>query len=366
MAAEPFPSSFSRIPSRNPPLTAILKTALALICLVTFSACRKVQSTAAPAIEFIHVPEADAGNPDRLVSIEGRVIGAAPACRLVLFAMSGGVWWVQPVVERPFTAIQPDSNWKSLTHPGSVYAALLVDSRYRPPLTMNVLPEKGGRILAVAKVKGTPPAIPSVIQFSGYLWESRRSPVEASGASDVYEPGNAWTDKRGFLHLRISRRPKQWSVAEIKLSRSLGYGSYRFVVDDVSHLEPAAVLAMRASDDQGSADEMYIQISRWGQPEDKNAQFVIQPWDVPANSVQFAAPPGTLTYSIKWEPGRVSFQAVRGSSHGATPVAAHVFTSGVPVAGSERLRIAFYVYDHSPHPLVHEAEVVLESFEYLP
>ena len=37
--------------------------------------------------------------------------------------------------------------------------------------------------------------------------------------------------------------------AEVKLSRSLGYGSYRFVVQDVAHLEPAAVFALFTWDD---------------------------------------------------------------------------------------------------------------------
>ena len=160
--------------------------------------------------------------------------------------------------------------------------------------------------------------------------------------------------------------------AEVKLSRSLGYGSYRFVVRDVSHLEPAAVLGLYTWDDSGPPREMDIEISRWGEAEDKNAQFVIQPYVVPANTVRFNAPQGTLTYWIDWQPGRVRFKTVRGSSSssltnsGLGIVAEHVFTSGVPVPGNERAHMIQYVFDNKRSPLQHESEVIIEKFEFLP
>jgi hypothetical protein len=36
----------------------------------------------------------------------------------------------------------------------------------------------------------------------------------------------------------------KWRCAEVNLARSLGYGTYRFVVRESSFLEPAAVLSM--------------------------------------------------------------------------------------------------------------------------
>jgi len=347
---------------------SILRPALALIWSMALSGCGLSRPKADPAIEFTRVPEAGTGSPDRFESIEGRVMGASSSDRLVLYALSG-IWWVQPVAQRPFTDVQADSSWNTLTHPGAVYAALLVDASYRPPLKMVALPKKGGPILAVATVKGAPArSPPPVLQFSGYQWEVRQSSAEDSASGNSYDPGNATIDENGFLHLRVSRQRGQWANAEIKLSRSLGYGSYRFVVQDVSLLEPAAVFAVFTWDDHGPARAMHIEVSRWGQPEDKNAQFVVQPWDVPANTVRFLAPQGTLTYWMKWEPGRVAFQTVRGSSPklGTPVVAEHAFTSGVPVAGSERLQITLYVYDHSPRPMQNEAEMILESFEFLP
>ncbi len=328
----------------------------AVVCLVfaasgclALAGCRASIRDAAPVIEFSRVPGAGDGNPDGLESIEGRVKGARPGQRIVLFALSG-VWWVQPLAEHPYTSIQNDSTWKNVTHPGASYAALLVDGQYRPPLTMRTLPEKGGSVLAVTTVPGASPTSASkTIQFSGYQWELVRNSA-------------AWTDDSGFLHLHVAKQRNQWVNAAVKLSRSLGYGSYRFVVRDISHLEPAAVFALYTFDYLGPSREMDVEISRWGEPEDKNAQYVIQPYVVPANTIRFAAPAGLLTYWIDWKPGQVTFKTVKGSN----VVEEHVFTSGVPSAGNERIHINLWVYGNRRRPVQHEFEVVIEKFEFLP
>ena len=151
------------------------------------------------------------------------------------------------------------------------------------------------------------------------------------------------------------------------LTRSLGYGSYRFVVRDVSHLEPAAALSLFTWDDSGPPREMNIEISRWGEPASKNAQYVIQPYYVPANTVRFMTPPGTLTYRLRWEPGRASFRTDHGSASGKSGlVAEHVFTSGVPSPGNETVHMNLYVFNNKRNPLQHASEVIVEKFEYLP
>jgi len=79
-------------------------------------------------------------------TIEGRVIGVRPEQRIVLYAKSGGRWWIQPFARDPlFTEIQRDSKWRNVTHLGEEYAALLVDSSYSPPQTTNsYLPQAAG------------------------------------------------------------------------------------------------------------------------------------------------------------------------------------------------------------------------------
>jgi hypothetical protein len=328
--------------------------------------CRSTHAGSAPNIVFTHIPPASSGSPERLEPVEGRVEGAAPGQKIVLFALSG-VWWVQPAVEHPFTGIRNDSTWKTAIHPGVKYAALLVDGNYRPPLTAASLPGRGGAVRAVTIVPGSAPgSTVKSISFSGYQWEARQNASDPDGSP--YDPGNAFVDNRGFLHLRVRKEGGHWVSAEVKLSRSLGYGSYRFVVGNISQLEPAAVFAIFTWDDLGPTREMDIEISRWGEPEEKNAQFVIQPYVVPANTIRFNAPAGPLTYSIDWQPGSAAFQTLRdrGGNKAANEVAQHVFTSGIPNPGDERIHLNLWVYANKRHPLQHEFEVVVEKFEFLP
>lgn len=326
--------------------------------------CGMSNAGAEPAVQIVGVPPAGDGSPDKLEPIEGRVTGARPGQRIVLFALSG-VWWVQPETNHPYTTIRPDSTWKTTTHPGAAYAALLVDARYRPPLIANTLPEKGGPVRAVAVVKGRQsPVQEKILQFSGYQWETRQTASDRDGSTNYYDPANAWTDRNGRLHLRVTRQQDHWVSAEVKLSRSLGYGSYRFVVRDVSQLEPGAVFAMFTWDDLGPSREMDIELSRWGDPEDKNAQYVIQPYVVPANTVRFDAPAGPLMFWMDWRPGRMSFKTIREST--GRVVAEHNFTSGIPTAGNERIYMNLWAYRNKRYPLQHEFEVVVDKFEFLP
>jgi hypothetical protein len=155
------------------------------------------------------------------------------------------------------------------------------------------------------------------------------------------------------------------------MTRSFGYGTYLFTVQDVTHIEPAAVLGIFTYDELGTNQnhrEMDIEISRWGDPDDKNGQYVIQPYYVPANVSRFAAPPGVLTFAIHWEPGKASFETVRGKippTRGST-VAKHVFTSNVPTPGGESVRLNLCPFNYAKVPLQNEAEFVIERVEYLP
>jgi hypothetical protein len=206
---------------RNSPRAVLAAAVVGLVCPL-LTGCQSTKAHSEPSIEFIRVPPSGEGSSDTTDTIEGRVAGAPPGTRIVLFARSGD-WWVQPMETQPFTAIQAGARWKNVTHPGTAYAALLVDSRYRPPLTVNALPEKGGPVLAVATAEGrVPPAPLKTLQFSGYDWEIRETADDAGGTRNFYDPANAWTDQSGFLHLGIVRRGERWLSAEVNLTRSLG------------------------------------------------------------------------------------------------------------------------------------------------
>ena len=360
-----------RVPSRVVSPLVLFAAVLGALSACSLAGCGAEQSRRPPSIEFVTVPEAGEGGPQRLEKIAGRVTGARPGQKIVLYARSGG-WWVQPLANEPFTAIQGDATWHNSTHLGTEYAALLVDADYRPPARADVLPEAGGSVVAVATVKGVGQHVRPIrtLTFSGYEWQVRQVASDRGGANE-FDPANAWTDPDGALHLRIAGEPGKWTSAEVILTRSLGYGTYAFVVRDVSHLEPAAAFGMFTWDDLGVEQnhrEIGIEISRWGESANKNAQYVIQPYYVAANVARFTAPAGRLTHSFRWQAGRVSFKTVLGAiGRGASRVVAqHDLTSGVPTPGAEAIRMNFYVFGYSSIPLKNGAEVVIEKFEYLP
>jgi signal transduction histidine kinase len=132
----------------------IWKSALVIItCGILLSACRSQQGNRKPFIEFTRVPLAEEGGTRKLEAIEGRVVGAQPGQQIILFARSGA-WYIQPFADQPFTIIQADSKWKSSTHLGTEYAALLVEPDYRPPAEIEVLPGEGDGVVALAIVSG--------------------------------------------------------------------------------------------------------------------------------------------------------------------------------------------------------------------
>jgi hypothetical protein len=113
--------------------------------------------------------------------------------------------------------------------------------------------------------------------------------------------------------------------------------------------------------------EIDIELSQWGDPAAKNAQFTIQPYYVPANVFRFVSPSVALTHSFQWAPGRVSFKTAHEAPGSRSRIVAeHVFTSGIPFPGGERVHINLYMYGKSRTPQKNGVEVVFEKFAYLP
>jgi hypothetical protein len=344
---------------------------LLLIFWTSLGGCRFGQNNSGPTIEFTRVPPAASNSSDTLDIIEGRVSGVRAGEQIVLYAKNG-MWWLQPTINEEFTKIGPDSTWTNTVHMGADYAVLVVEAGYQPSAKLNELPTPGGGVAAVAVANrgdaGLSP--PKRLSFSGYEWRVRDVP-SSRGGNNIYDPRNAWTDSDGALHLKIAMVAGEWTCTEVTLMRNFGYGTYSFVVRDTSKMEPAAVLGMFTWDQSGSDPnnrEMDVDVSRWGDPESKNAQFVVQPYYVPANAVRFSVPSGVMTYSIRWEPGRATFRAVAGSGGDskARRIIEHVFMSGVPTPGIESARVNLFVLKGAKVPLRNGAEVVIERFEYLP
>jgi len=342
------------------------------LAAILLGGCMSRNVPVTPVLEITQVPVASLGGPDQMDSIEGRISNARPGEQIVLYAHSG-VWWIQPLANQPYTKIDSDSTWRNITHLGTEYAALLVEAGYRPASKLATLPGEGNGVAAVTVVKGRAgaPAATVPIHFSGYDWTARGTVSDHGGEPNQYSPANVWVDQKGYLHLHMGQRDGRWSCAEVSLNRSLGYGTYRFVVQDSAHLEPSAVLGMFTWDDVKSADlhnELDIELSRWGDPKGKNAEYVVQPFYAPENLSRFTAPAGVLTYSFRWEQGTVTFKTIGVSSTDseAKPISEHTFTSGIPAAAKETVHIDLYDFHHSESSSHQPVDAVIEKFEFVP
>jgi hypothetical protein len=367
----------------RPHIVAHTATMSVLLVYFVLTGCRSSSRNSAPTVAFSKVAAAYQESPYKTDIterdyktdiIDGRVTGARPGQRIVLYAKTDGRWGVCPQSGQPFTNIESDGRWKASVHLGLQYAALLVDSTYDPPEQTESLPILGNGVVALAVVNGEGPApvlpSPKILNFSGYEWTTNTGPIFRAGSRNFFDPANAWTDERGALHLRISGSPGKWAGAEVKLTRSLGYGTYRFQLRDVSHLEPSAILSLIAWDGVGTEStrrELDVELGRWGTLENTNVNYVVQPYYDPANFVAFRAPPGAYTHSFRWEPGQVIFSTVAGSGNtGGRVINRHVFTSGVPSPEGKSVRIGLYVFHQGKIPVKNENEVIIDKFEYLP
>jgi hypothetical protein len=365
-------------------VSVFLQRSLLLVICIVLAGCHTTEKKIAPIVAFSKVAVAYQEDPYKTDIferdyktgiIEGRATGARPGQRIALYAKTDGRWGVCRQSGQPFTNIETDGRWKASVHLGIQYAALLVDPTYSPPEQTEALPIVGNGVVTLAVVNGEGPApvlpSPKRLNFSGYEWTTSAGPIFHAGSRNFFDPANVWTDERGALHLRISGSPGKWAAAELKLTRSLGYGTYRFQLRDTSHLEPSAVLTLITWDGAGTESnrrELDVELGRWGYLDNDNVHYVVQPYYVPANIVTFRAPPGAYTYSFRWEPGRVTFSTVAGSGNigGGRVVTQHVFTSGVPSPGGESVRIALYVFHQGHIPLKNENELIVDKFEYLP
>jgi len=221
-----------------------------LLMYFVLTGCHSSSRNSAPTVAFSKVAAAYQESPYKTDIterdyktdiIEGRVTGARPGQRMVLYAKTDGRWGLCRQSGQPFTNIETNGRLKASVHLGLQYAALLVDPTYNPPEQTESLPIVGNGAVALAVVNGDGPAPvlppPKILNFSGYDWTTSTGPIFHAGSRNFFDPANVWTDEKGALHLRISGSPGKWTAAELKLTRSLGYGTYRFQVRDVSGIE---------------------------------------------------------------------------------------------------------------------------------
>jgi len=113
---------------------------------------------------------------------------------------------------------------------------------------------------------------------------------------------------------------------------------------------------------------MDIELSRWGDPQNKSGDYVVQPSWFPENKVKFQPPTGSLNLTLQWRAGLATFETTQAGREGPLrqTMSSKTFTSAIPTPGSEAVNIEFCEFAHGKVPLQNGAEVVIEKFQYLP
>ena len=336
--------------------------------LAMLGGCRR---SGTPQISFSKVPVASIGGLN-FATIAGSVSHAHPDQRVVLYTKVGS-WWVQPDADHSFTSVGPNGDWQRSIHLGTDYAALLVDAGYQIPTNIDVLPAIGNGVVAVKTVPGPGNRAKLVrlktLRFSGYDWWLVDTDSDRGGTMHPYRPENVTVDGRGFLHLRITRLADRWSCSELILQRSFGYGTYAVTVVIPQPIEPSAVLSLFTWDRSGTDvnhREMDINISRWGNAEGKNVEYILEPYYLSTNVYGLEVKPGLTRFSLHWEPGKASFESRRIEPGAESAYLSHTFTGNVPTPGDETLRMNFCEVMREQAPLRREAEILVQRFQYLP
>ncbi len=351
------------------PLVVALMTALA-VPVVTASPATRPAGLEAPVITITRSPRAGAG-PGAKGIVQGKVEGVDPRDhRVVLYALVDQLY-VQPTTANPLIRIAPNGRWKSRTHLGCEYHALLVRAGYRPAPVLSGLPPVGGDVLASA---GSHPANAPRIRFAGYDWVAKTCPAPIGPGPNLFSGSrrNVRLDSDGKLHLRITRQGRVWKCAEIVSLQSFGYGTYRFDVETPADaLDPNVVVGLFTYSRESSFShrEIDVELSRWGNPANANAQFVVQPFTDPRNISRFILGPEVQgsTHQFTWAPDAVAFRSSRLGPDGSPGQVIHeaTLTNGIPQAGDEKVRINFWLSGPAPQN-GQEAEVVIRDFQFEP
>jgi hypothetical protein len=353
----------------NARLALIRRSVLLLLVFVvpflTELGCHK-----SPSITFTQVPPNSLGGIDTSGVLSGHVSRFSPGDRIVLFALNDK-WRIQPDVNNSATPIANDGSWRAQIHLGHEYAALLVQGNFSAKEAYENFPALGGPVLAVKTVPGTPTEIDRMdhsartLRFGGQEWNDFFHVSEYGGKPHHYLPQNASVDDRGHLHLKIARLAEQWTCSEVNVARSLGYGTYRITFESPKALEPAVEFGFFTMDVRASHEnyrEMDFHVSRWGDTNSKNAEYVVQPYYLPANVHGFEIPPTLVTTTLRWSPGQAAFST---EAHGKQ-LAAWKFTAGVPSPVDGTMYLNLCAFGYAKNPLQHEVEFVVTDFSYLP
>jgi len=212
------------------------------------------------------------------------------------------------------------------------------------------------------------------LSFSGHQWLVKGSDTRVGPGPNLFSDGDesAWVDSQGRLHLKINQKDGLWRCAEVISRDTFGYGKWTFhLAAGAERINENVVLGMFTWDNDPAYHnrEIDIELSRWGQIDDENCQFVVQPYERPGNTHRFNArlEGADSTHSFDWRQESITFRSLRGSQVENNLIEAWTYTGpDIPPPGRENARINLWLFRGSPPSDSWEVEVVVTKFEFAP
>ena len=214
------------------------------------------------------------------------------------------------------------------------------------------------------------------LQFAGYTWGVKAIATPVGPGPNYFSDleSEVFVDSSGRLHLKIAYRDGYWYSTEIVHTQPLGYGTYTFeLASRVDQLDPNVVLGLFTWDDLAPGHhyrEIDIEFSRWGELQNKIAQYVVQPYHVAGNLYRFdTILQGSLsTHLFEWRKERINFASYQGSpADPGDEIETWSYTGAdIPPPGLENTRLNLWLMNGNAPSDGKEVEVVVEAFRFTP
>ncbi|MBN2157225.1 MAG: glycoside hydrolase family 16 protein [Candidatus Lokiarchaeota archaeon] len=206
------------------------------------------------------------------------------------------------------------------------------------------------------------------ISFSGYQWNIKTSSNTLVGPGPNYfndSIHHVWVDTYGFLHLRITHNIYEdiWYCAEIFSVESFGYGTYQFTLaPGFDLLDKNVVLGLFTYLDD--FNEIDIEFAKWGNDENENGQYVLQPsWKMNHKKrFNFISNTEDSIHGFKWCKNSIRFWSLISENE----VRWIYFGPGIPEPSTEHVNINLWLMQGLAPSNFLEAEVIIKSFEFIP
>jgi hypothetical protein len=332
-------------------MSSFTRCLAAAACLAVTALAPRAVAGGTPSIEITSAPRYGVDG-----FIHGVVQGVGGSTHRVAtyIQVEGLGWYTKPTFANPTVPIGPgglfsvDVATGGTDHLATIFFVALVPADDEPP--------------AADAAPGIPPALEAMaaatdflerygrtLEFAGRTWAVKEAPMPVGPGPNRFssQQGDVFVDGQGRLHLTVNAHGGHWWSTEVILLKRLRYGTYSFTTrSTLDTLDPNLTFAGFLWDSFGDVSlpgssnrEIDVEDSRWGDPNDPlNAQFVIQPYNVPGNLDRYRIPDlssnARLTRFLTWQRCQVRFVALRGAHS--------------PFDFPPRKRIHEFIYDHEP------------------